>query len=186
MSGNVLIKKPETFYIQPRLQKRSVQTPQFQKTKRWVHLRLLHKQADWKIGLFFASCAVFADRLVGKYRTLVAYNVFSRLKVHKYWSKKIFNCRELNSFRLHYLLEGKLPKLLEYAYCLNVANSAFWQVLLFNNDDFLVSKMGSMTIHSFNKYSNLKENAITIKLWNMVSEGRFSFKSQFINVYPWL
>ena len=73
--------------------------------------------------------------------------------------------RELNSFRidLHYLLEGKLPKLLEYAYCLNVANSAFWQVLLFSNDDFLVSKMGSMTIHSFNKYSNLKENAITPK-----------------------
>lgn len=79
--------------------------------------------------------------------------------------KRYLNCRELNSFRidLHYLLEGKVPKLLEYAYCLNVANSAFWQVFLFNNDDFLVSKMGSMTIHSFNKYSNLKENAITIR-----------------------
>lgn len=173
MPGNVLIKKPETFYCSIGCKKGLSR-----------HLNFRKRNIEFTPDKTHASCAGFADRLVGKHRTLVAYNVLSWLKVHKYWSKKYLNCRELNSFRvdLHYLLEGKVPKLLEYAYCLNVANSAFWQVFLFNNDDFLVSKMGSMTIHSFNKYSNRKENAITIRLWNTVSEGRFSFKSQFINV----
>lgn len=91
-------KKAWDLLLQRRLQKRSFQTPQFQKTKRRVHPRLLHKEADWKLGLLFASCAVFADRLVGKHRTLVAYNVLSRLKVHKYWSKKIFKLPRIKFF----------------------------------------------------------------------------------------
>lgn len=139
ISGKVFIKKPGTFYYSIGCKKVSPDTSISEnEASNSPQIRLLHKEADWKIGFFFASCAVFADRLVGKYRTLVAYNMFSRLEVHKYWSKKIFNCPELNSFRIdmHYLLEGKLPKLLEYAYCLNVANSAFWQVLLFSKGRF--------------------------------------------------
>ena len=106
MPGNVLIKKPGTFYYGRGCKKGLPR-----------HLNLRKRNVEFTPDKTLASCAGFADRLVGKYRTLVAYNEFSRFELHKYWSKKIFNCRELNSFRidLHYLFEGKVPKLLEYA-----------------------------------------------------------------------
>lgn len=174
MPGNVLIiKKPGTFYYSRGCKKGLPR-----------HLNLRKRNVKFTPDKTLASCAGFADRLVGKYRTLVAYNEFSRFELHKYWSKKIFNCRELNSFRidLHYLFEGKVPKLLEYANGWMLLIQRFGKFFFSITTIFLVSKLGSMTIHSFNKYSNLKENAITIRLWNTVSEGRFSFKSQFINV----
>ena len=166
MPGNVLITKPGSFHYSGgckkglsrhlNFRKRNVEFTQDSCTKRQTE-----NSAFSSLRAQFSQMALWANTGHWQLTTCYRDSRYINTKVKRY-----LNCRELNSFRidLHYLLEGKVPKLLEYAYCLNVANSAFWQVFLFNNDDFLVSKMGSMTIHSFNKYSNLKENAITIRL----------------------
>lgn len=79
MPGNVLIKKPGTFYCSIGCKKGLSRQLNFRK-----------RNIEFTPDKTHASCAGFADRLVGKHRTLVAYNVLLRLKVHKYWSKKIF------------------------------------------------------------------------------------------------
>ena len=109
MPGNVLIKKPGTFYYGRGCKKGLPR-----------HLNLRKRNVKFTPDKTLASCGGFADRLVGKYRTLVAYKNTTSSRDSSYINtevKKIFNCRKLNSFRidLHYLFEGKVPKLLEYA-----------------------------------------------------------------------
>lgn len=87
MPGNVLIKKPGTFYCSIGCKKGLSRQLNFRK-----------RNIEFTPDKTHASCAGFADRLVGKHRTWVAYNVLLRLKVHKYWSKKIFKLPRIKFF----------------------------------------------------------------------------------------